>query len=153
MSRGFPSLTALLGLLAVAGFQNRDKIADMLRGAGGAPTSGTLPGSSSIGSLLSGLGGAGGQLGAGSLIANGLRELTEQFGQAGQSDKASSWIGTGPNLPISSDELATVIGPDVIRDLQQRTGLSREDLLSRLSAMLPKAVDQYTPEGRVPDDR
>ena len=27
MSRGFPSMTALLGLLAVAGYQNRDKIA------------------------------------------------------------------------------------------------------------------------------
>ena len=33
MSRGFPSMTALLGLLAVAGYQNRDKIAEMLRGA------------------------------------------------------------------------------------------------------------------------
>ena len=31
-SRGYPSLTALLGLLAIAGFQNRDKIAEMLRG-------------------------------------------------------------------------------------------------------------------------
>ena len=31
MSRGFPSMTALLGLLAIAGYQNRDKIAEMLR--------------------------------------------------------------------------------------------------------------------------
>jgi uncharacterized protein YidB (DUF937 family) len=34
MSRGFPSMTALLGLLAVAGYQNRDKIAEMLSGIG-----------------------------------------------------------------------------------------------------------------------
>lgn len=27
---GFPSMTALLGLLAVAGYQNRDKISEML---------------------------------------------------------------------------------------------------------------------------
>ena len=26
MSRGFPSMTALLGLLALAGYQNRDKL-------------------------------------------------------------------------------------------------------------------------------
>ena len=42
MSRGFPSMTALLGLLAVAGYQNREKIAEMLGGlsgsSGGAPT-------------------------------------------------------------------------------------------------------------------
>ena len=34
MSRGFPSMTALLGLLAIAGYQNRDKIAEMLGGVG-----------------------------------------------------------------------------------------------------------------------
>ena len=34
MSRGLPSMTALLGLLAIAGYQNRDKIAEMLRGLG-----------------------------------------------------------------------------------------------------------------------
>ena len=30
MTRGFPSMTALLGLLAIAGYQNRDKLAEML---------------------------------------------------------------------------------------------------------------------------
>ena len=34
MSRGLPSMTALLGLLAIAGYQNRDKLAEMLNGAG-----------------------------------------------------------------------------------------------------------------------
>ena len=32
MSRGYPSMTALLGLLAIAGSQNRDKIAEILGG-------------------------------------------------------------------------------------------------------------------------
>ena len=34
MNSGFPSMTALLGLLAVAGYQNRDKITEMLGGIG-----------------------------------------------------------------------------------------------------------------------
>ena len=34
MSRGMPSMTALLGLLALAGYQNRDKLADLLKGGG-----------------------------------------------------------------------------------------------------------------------
>ncbi len=33
MSRGYPSMTALLGLLAIAGYQNRDKIAEWLKSA------------------------------------------------------------------------------------------------------------------------
>ena len=32
MSNGMPSMTALLGLLALAGYQNRDKISEMLKG-------------------------------------------------------------------------------------------------------------------------
>ena len=40
MSRGFPSMTALLGLLAVAGYQNRDKLAELLGGAGQAMSGG-----------------------------------------------------------------------------------------------------------------
>ena len=35
MSRGLPSMTALLGLSALAVYQNRDKLADLLKGATG----------------------------------------------------------------------------------------------------------------------
>lgn len=35
MSRGFPSMTALLGVLAVAVYQNRDKLAELLGGVSG----------------------------------------------------------------------------------------------------------------------
>jgi len=38
MSRGYPSMTTLLALLAFAGYQNRDKIAEMLRGMQRSPT-------------------------------------------------------------------------------------------------------------------
>src|SRR3954467_15295773 len=34
MSRGMPSMTALLGMLALAGYQNRDKLAEQLPGTG-----------------------------------------------------------------------------------------------------------------------
>jgi hypothetical protein len=37
MSRGMPSMTALLGLLAIAGYQNRDKLAEMLSGVEAPP--------------------------------------------------------------------------------------------------------------------
>ena len=50
MSRGFPSMTALLALVAIAGYQNRDKIAEMLGGLGKS-TPGAA-GGSGIGGLL-----------------------------------------------------------------------------------------------------
>ncbi len=147
MAQGFPSMTALLGLLAVAGYQNRDKLAEMLGGAG-APGQGSRQGGSGqgVGGLLGGLGGAN----VGDLLGGGLRDLVETFKKNGQGDKAESWVGRGPNKEIAPRELEQAISPDVIATLSQQTGLSRQELLARLSRELPQAVDKYTPEGRLP---
>lgn len=147
-SRSLPSMTALLGLLAIAGYQNRDKIAEMLRGQ--QPSTPGQPGDQSgdlggLGGLLGSLGGAG----AGGLLG-GLGELLDNFRQNGQGDLADSWVGTGPNKEIAPPQLEQAIGPDVLDMLTQQTGLSREEILARLSRELPNAVDQYTPDGRLP---
>ncbi len=150
MSRGFPSMTALLGLLAVAGYQNRDKIAEMLGGLGqSAP--GTA-GQGGLGGLLGQLRGSLGGAGAGGLLSGGLGELVDRFRQSGQGDTADSWIGTGPNKPVTEPQLEQAIGPEVLDTLSKQTGFSREELLARLSRELPNAVDRYTPQGRIPTE-
>jgi uncharacterized protein YidB (DUF937 family) len=146
MSRGFPSMTALLGLLAVAGYQNRDKIAEMLRGASSAPGTSGQAQQGGLGGLLGSLGSGG----VGGLLGGGLSELVDRFKQAGQGEVADSWISKGPNQPVAPHQLEQAIPPDVLGTLSQHTGLSREELLSRLSRNLPEAVDQYTPDGRLP---
>ena len=147
MSRGFPSMTALLGLLAIAGYQNRDKLAEMLGGQ--APGKSGAPGQPQQG----GLGGLLGNLGSGGvggLLGGGLGELVERFKQNGQGEVANSWVGHGPNKEIAPPQLEQAIGPDVLATLSQQTGLSREELLARLTRELPQAVDRYTPDGRLP---
>jgi uncharacterized protein YidB (DUF937 family) len=158
MARGFPSMTALLGLLAIAGYQNRDKLAEMLGGAGqgtsAAPRRSNPPGGlaggpgGGLGGLLGGLGG----VSAGGLLSGGLRDLVESFKRNGQGEVAESWVGRGPNKPVAPHELERAIGPDTLATLSRETGLSREELLARLSRELPEAVDKYTPEGRLPSE-
>ena len=157
MSEGMPSMTALLGMLAMAGFQNRDKITEMLTGAGtSGPNAGA--GQSGLGGLLGSLGGllggagsaSGGTGGAGNLLNNGLNELLNSFKQNGQGDTAQSWIEPGPNKEISPPQLKQAIGSDVLAALEKQTGLSQQDLLARLSRELPSAIDKYTPDGRLP---
>ena len=145
MSRGFPSMTALLGLLAIAGYQNRDKIAEMLGGLGqnkaGADGGG-------IGGLLGqlGLGGAS----AGGILSGGLVELMERFEQSGQGETAESWVNTGANKRCTAAQLERAIGPEVLDTLSNQLGLSRDELVTRLCRELPAAVDKYTPQGRLP---
>lgn len=180
MSNGFPSMTALLGLLAVAGYQNRDKLAEMFSGAQGGPQggmgggmgggqmggarpggmggqmSGSMPGGGMSGGMGGGMGGLGGLLGGaaggglGGLLGGGLNEVVDRFRQNGHGEIADSWVAQGPNREIAPHQLEGAIGPDVLAELQQRTGLSREELLSRLSRDLPRAVDDHTPHGRIP---
>ena len=126
-----------------------DKLAEMLRGAGA-----TTPGSSSqqpaLGGLLGNLSGMLGGAGVGGLLNGGIGELLEKFKQSGQGETAQSWINSGPNQEISPPQLKQAIGPDVLQTLEEQTGLSQAEILARLSRELPTAVDQYTPEGRLP---
>jgi uncharacterized protein YidB (DUF937 family) len=146
-----PSLAALLGLLAVAGYQNRDKLAELFRGQGQRQdTRGEHPQQSGLGGVFGNLGGLLGGASAGSVLSGGIGDLVERFRQAGQGEAAESWIRSGPNRQVAPDQLERAIGPEILDDLVQRTGLSRQELLSRLSQVLPEAVDKLTPDGRVP---
>ncbi len=154
MSRGMPSMVALLGLLAVAGYQNRDKIAEVLGGLkqepGGGPGQNNQQGGQ--GGVLGNLGGLLSGASVGSVLSGGLRDLVERFKQNGQGQAADSWVKPGPNQQLGPDQLEQAIGPDVLNTLSQQTGLSREELLSRLTRELPAAVDKFTPEGRLPTE-
>lgn len=154
MSRGMPSMIALLGLLAVAGYQNRGKIAEVLGGLkqepGGGPGQNNQQGGQ--GGVLGNLGGLLSGASAGSVLSGGLGDLVERFKQNGQGQAADSWVKTGPNQQLGPDQLEQAIGPDVLNTLSQQTGLSREELLSRLTRELPAAVDKFTPEGRLPTE-
>lgn len=161
MSKGYPSMTALLGLLAVAGYQNRDKIAEWLghqtKDAPRLPNSPplsprTVPhvAASDRPAGLDGLLGGLGAGGVGGLIAGGLSELVDHFTRGGHGEAAKSWINHGENRTIAEAELERAIGSETLDHLTQQTGLSRAALLSRLTRELPSAIDRYSPDGRLP---
>jgi len=146
-----PSLAALLGLLAVAGYQNRDKLSELLKGiakpadgqAGAAAGGGLLGGvmknvTDMIGSVT------------GTDVSGGITDVVDKFRNAGQGQAADSWVATGPNQPVTPAQTEGALGGDLIDMLVKQTGLSREELLARLSQILPEAVDKMTPEGKLP---
>jgi len=153
-----PITMALLGLLAykaVKGFSGPSS-------AAAAQTSGKAdesprPSSGGLGEILTSLGMGSSPLarglgasGLGGVLSGGLGDLLKQFQGAGKAELADSWVSTGQNRQIASQELGAVLSEDQIAFLMARTGLSREDLLKGLADQLPKAIDELTPTGRLP---
>jgi len=86
----------------------------------------------------------------GALLTGGMMDLVRQFRSADKGDAIDSWIARGPNKAVSSGDLSQVLTDEQIAYLTDRTGLSREELLKGLSERLPQAVDNLTPDGRLP---
>jgi uncharacterized protein YidB (DUF937 family) len=161
---GSPIVKALMMLLAAKAFQNHRSgsqggplgggLGGMLGGQGGG-LGDMLGGSGGLGGgMPGGLGGLlGGLLGGGGLAGGGLGGLLDQFRQSGYGEHVDSWVGTGQNRRLAPDELSQALGPDTLDELEQQTGLPRQQLLSELSQELPDAVDQFTPDGRLPAEQ
>lgn len=80
----------------------------------------------------------------------GLQALINKFQQQGLGETVNSWVSTGPNKPISPEEVHRALGPDLLQQLSAKSGLSVQDLTQKLSTILPQAIDTMTPNGRVP---
>jgi uncharacterized protein YidB (DUF937 family) len=119
---------AALGILA---YKNRDKIGGMLGELG--DSIGVTPGSSGP-------------------SAGGLGDLLDSFKNAGHGDEADSWVGTGQNKAIAPEHVEKAISPEVLDQIAQQTGMSRAEILERLSKDIPDAVNEMTPDGKLPPE-
>jgi uncharacterized protein YidB (DUF937 family) len=80
----------------------------------------------------------------------GLQGVVSAFEKNGLGPTVRSWVGTGPNQPISPEDLHKALGPELLQQLAAKSGLSVEDLAQKLSQVLPQTVDKMTPNGAIP---
>ncbi|MBZ9676960.1 YidB family protein [Mesorhizobium sp. ES1-1] len=83
-------------------------------------------------------------------LLGGLGGLLGKLRDAGHGNVADSWVGTGQNQSINANDLGSALGPQVIHEIAQRTGMDEQELLKQLSTALPGIVDKLTPNGQVP---
>ena len=139
-----PSLLAMLGLVAVAGYQILAKIGEMIADArrrqpcdGATPQSGFLSGITNL--FNSNANGAG-------TLSSGLGDLMNRFTAAGHDSTAQSWVTTGSNPPLEVQEIAHAIGDEALDDFARKTGLPRVELIRFLTAFHHTLQDIYFAE-------
>lgn len=81
----------------------------------------------------------------------GLAGLVQAFQANGLGDVVSSWIGTGQNQSISASQIQSVLGSDAVKQLAAKMGLSPDAVSAKLAEVLPDAIDELTPDGKLPE--
>jgi len=80
----------------------------------------------------------------------GLQGLVQSFHDKGMGGLVSSWISSGPNPPISADQVHQVLGSDQVKTLAAKAGISPDVAGAAIAQILPGLVDKLTPNGSVP---
>jgi uncharacterized protein YidB (DUF937 family) len=81
--------------------------------------------------------------------SGGIQGLVSQLHENGLGHLVQSWIGTGANMPISAEQLASVVGQDKINAIAEKAGIAPSELQQKLSLYLPKVIDLLTPNGQL----
>ncbi|MDX1914879.1 MAG: YidB family protein [Methylophilus sp.] len=79
----------------------------------------------------------------------GLEGILEKFKQGGLAEQAASWVGKGENLPISAEQINSVLGNSSIAEMAAKFGITPEVLSAQIAEHLPTVVDKMTPNGEV----
>jgi len=82
--------------------------------------------------------------------SGGLTNLVNMFNRNGLGDVVSSWIATGRNLPISAEQIQSVLGSAQVQALAAKAGVSPEMASNAIAKILPNLVDKVTPNGQMP---
>jgi uncharacterized protein YidB (DUF937 family) len=80
----------------------------------------------------------------------GVSGIVNELQSKGLGATVKSWVGTGANQPVSTQDLHQALGADTVSQLAAKVGLNPQDLLQRLSQALPAAIDHLTPGGQLP---
>lgn len=82
----------------------------------------------------------------------GLTGILDKFKEGGLAEQAASWVGKGENMPISAEQISSVLGNSTIAEMATKFGIDPDTLSSQIAEHLPTVVDKLTPDGEVNDN-
>jgi uncharacterized protein YidB (DUF937 family) len=82
--------------------------------------------------------------------SQGINGLVDAFNSKGLGNLMSSWISTGPNLPVSGQQIQQTLGGGLLEQLAGKAGIAPQAASSQLAELLPEVIDKLTPNGSLP---
>jgi uncharacterized protein YidB (DUF937 family) len=101
----------------------------------------------SLSGLLSQQGGVQGLITATFQKSGGFDAVLAKLNDAGYGAKVNSWLGKGPNTPITADEIQSALGNQHLTQLASSMGVPMDKVAALLAQHLPVAVDSASPNG------
>ncbi len=80
----------------------------------------------------------------------GFSGFIDRFRAKGLGDAVTSWLGNGENKILSTAQLETVLGPQVLAQMASRLDLAPSAVATALGQLIPTAIDKLSPDGRLP---
>lgn len=78
-----------------------------------------------------------------------LNGLVGQLQQSGLQTQVQSWLGPGANMPITADQLKSVLSNSQVQEMARHLGLPVDAAMNMLAQHLPNAVDQASKNGQM----
>lgn len=81
----------------------------------------------------------------------GISGLVESFQKGGLAKAVNSWVSTGRNIPVSAEQIQSVLGNEKIQNLASKLGINTNQVSAQLAEVLPQVIDKLTPNGTMPE--
>ncbi|NNG15151.1 MAG: DUF937 domain-containing protein [Gemmatimonadales bacterium] len=81
----------------------------------------------------------------------GPAAIVKLFQDHGLGETVKSWTGSGPNQPVSADQVRQVFGEARVKTLGEEAGLAPDEVTTGLASLLPNVMDSLTPDGTMPE--
>jgi uncharacterized protein YidB (DUF937 family) len=76
-----------------------------------------------------------------------LQGLLDKLSQSGLGPQVASWLGSGPNQPITAEQLEAALGDGVVEKISTALNMPPDQIFGFLAKHLPAVIDTLSPHG------
>jgi uncharacterized protein YidB (DUF937 family) len=78
-----------------------------------------------------------------------LQGLLDKLRQSGLGPQVASWLGSGPNQPITAEQLENALGDGVVENVSSALNMPPDQIFGFLAKHLPAVIDALSPHGEL----